>query len=91
MSNMDKVKEILIRDFKLISPMAQKELEFNAQQVAYQMDDLYAEKIAEAKKEEREKVLAKIEDYLSPMLNPKGTPGYYMISKDDWQALKGGE
>ena len=33
-------------------------------------------------------IFGEIEDYLSPMNNPSGTPEYYMISKSDWQSLK---
>ena len=36
----------------------------------------------------REETLGEIEDHLSPMNNPPGTPEYYMISKEEWQVLK---
>ena len=43
--------------------------------------------VAQSKKE-RNETLNEIEDYLSLMGNPEGTPEYYMLSKDDWMRIR---
>ena len=53
--------------------------------------EIYSSGFEQGKFEERERIFGEIEDYLSLMNNPSGTPEYYMISKEDWQVLKEGE